>query len=171
MSAELAWARLEALAQRLLEHPRDSEPREPLRRHAALLRLWHFPSHGVQTTWTILTPGKKAADGSVPMVREIAWDRPADEARPGEELPTIRVRDAHLPADQVRYWIEEVMKLAVPLVVFNHVVGLDGDYYGLETYETSPFVRVQWWNDGPTEWRHLIDWASGLRRHLQAANA
>lgn len=171
MSAELAWARLEALAQRLLEHPKDIEPREPIRRFGSLLRLWHFPSHGPQTTWTILTPGKKAAPGSSPMVREVVWDRPVDETRVDADQPTIRVRDADLPAAEVQHWIEEGKKLAVPLLVFGQVVGLDGDYFGLETYETSPFARVQWWNDGPPEWRHLIDWVRGLRRYLQAANA
>lgn len=163
---ELAWARLEALAQRLLEHPKEIEPREPIRRYGSLLRLWHFPSHGLQTTWTILTPGKKAAEGSLPMVREVTWDRPADEkSLPGSQ-PTIRVRDATLPLTEFQHWIEEGAKLAVPPLVFGHTVGLDGDYHGLETYETSPFVRMQWWKDGPPEWRHFIDWATTLRQFL-----
>src|SRR5262249_59676897 len=74
-------AEIEAGARRLLEHRKDLEPREPIRRYSSLLRLWRFPAYGVQTTWTILTPGKKAPPGSAPMVREIVWDREADEKR------------------------------------------------------------------------------------------
>ena len=35
--------------------------------------------------------------------------------------------------------------------------------FGLETYEVSPSVRLQWWCDGPTEWRHFTDWFAALR--------
>ena len=67
--------------QRLLEHPKDLEPREPIRRYGSLLRLWHFPAFGPQVTWTILKPGKKAAANALPMAREVTWDRAADHLR------------------------------------------------------------------------------------------
>ena len=173
--SEQVWAELEARAQRLLEHPKDLEPREPIRHYGSLLRLWHFPAYGPQTAWTILTPGKKTPPLAGPMVRELTWHRAADHQRvfdapvvvkPGSAEPTLRLRDAPLPAEDFeRHWAQGA-GLAVPLLLQSHVVGLDGEYFGLETYETSPFVRVQWWCEGPAEWRHFTDWVAVLRQHL-----
>ena len=172
---EQIWAELEARAQRLLEHPKDLEPREPIRRYGSLLRLWHFPAFGPQVTWTILAPAKKASANAKPMVRELTWDRTADDlrifdprlvVRTGVLAPTVRVRDGDLPADELRRQLDAGAGLAVPVFLQSHTAGLDGEYFGLETYETSPFVRVQWWKDGPAEWRHFTDWVAGLRKFL-----
>jgi hypothetical protein len=174
---ERAWVELVAAAERYLEHPKDLPPRESIGCYGSLLRLWHFPDYGPQRTWTILAPGKKAPAGASPMVREVTWDRDGDSDRlftvPLETMsgalearPTIRLRDAFLPADELQERLAAAADLAVPLVIFSQKVGLDGEYFGLETYETSPFVRVQWWGPGPAEWRHWIDWATELRAFL-----
>jgi hypothetical protein len=170
---ENQWAELEARAQRLLEHPKDLEPREVIRLYGSLLRLWHYPVYGSQTTWTILSPGKKASPGSLPMVREVVWDRDADNERlfaSAESLtrdtatqPTLRVRDAVLPAPMLDRFLAQGASLSVPVIVLAKSGGVDGEYFGLETYEVSPFVRLQWWCDGPTEWRHFTDWVTALR--------
>ena len=122
------WATLEALAVRLLEHPKDLEPRDPIRRYGSLWRLWHFPPFAAQTTWTILTPGRKSPDGSPPLVREVSWDRARDNERisagSADARPSIRLRDAHLQEAELRRLIEEGARLAVPLVVFAKVVGV-----------------------------------------------
>src|SRR4051812_49725056 len=90
---ELAWAALEARAQRLLEHAREIEPRAGVRHHGSLWRFWHFPAFGHQTTWTVLTPGRRASQEAQPRVREVVWDRSADQQRifePGNEAaPTL----------------------------------------------------------------------------------
>jgi hypothetical protein len=178
---ERAWAELERLAQRLLEHPRELEPREPIRNYGSLLRLWHYPAFGLQRTWTLCLPGRKAAPGAAPLVREVAWDRRVDQQRlfgPGAGdsgalyvRPSLGLRDAFLPAAEVQLFLEEGARLAVPVVGFTERTGLDGDFYGIETYEVSPNVRLQWWQEGPVEWRHFTDWAAGLRglfmRHLE----
>jgi hypothetical protein len=176
-SQENAWAELEALAQRLLEHPKDLEPREPIRRYSSLWRLWHFPAFGRQTTWTILTPGRKAVAGAAPMVREVSWERTGDHQRVFDPIewpksgfnrqPTLSLRDAELPAERLQSFREAGSRLAVPVVVAASAVGVDGEFFGLETYEVSPFVRVQWWCAGPTEWRHFTDWVSSLRAFVQ----
>ncbi len=176
------WAALEALAVRLLEHPKDLEPRDPIRRYGSLWRLWHYPPFAPQTTWTLLTPGRKAADGASPLVREVSWDRARDNERVfgsagGEGVadprPSVRLRDGVLPVAELQHLIEEGGGLAVPLVVFARVVGVEQDLFGLETFEVSPNVRVQWWGEGPTEWRHFIDWVGAVRafvgRHLDQA--
>ncbi|MBY0525493.1 MAG: hypothetical protein K2R98_18955 [Gemmataceae bacterium] len=170
---EETWAELESRAQRVLEHPKDLEPREPIRRYGSFLRLWRFPAVGVQTTWTILLPGKKALPNSVPMVREVAWDQEADRNRIFDPVavrsssqPTIRLRDAALASDLLTSRLAIGGDLAVPLLGISCPIGVDGEFFGLETYEVSPFVRTQWWCDGPVEWRHLIDWVGELRSFL-----
>jgi hypothetical protein len=177
---EQTWAELEARAVRLLEHAKEVEPRDPVRRYGSLLRLWHFPAYGPQTTWTILTPGRKTPPGAGPLVREVTWDRPADDrrmaeapGRGGDAGPSLRLREAALPEAGLRELLEHGSHLAVPVVGCSHPVGLDGEHFGLETYEVSPGVRVQWWRDGPAAWRHFTDWAAGVRafllRHLDQA--
>jgi hypothetical protein len=175
LQPENAWAELETRAQRLLEHPRDLEPRDLIRRHGSLWRLWHFPAFGAHRTWTILQPGRKAPPDALPVVREITWDRDADHRRifdsPEASHPaqlSLRVRDAHLPPDDLQRFIEAGAKLAVPLIVLSGQVGLDGEFFGIETYEVSPFVRLQWWCAGPVEWRPLTDWVAALRSFLLA---
>ena len=46
VSPEMLWAELEARAQRLLEHAKEMEPRDAVRRYGTLLRLWQFPAFG-----------------------------------------------------------------------------------------------------------------------------
>jgi hypothetical protein len=174
---ETIWAELEALAQRRLEHPKDLEPREPIRRYSSLWRLWHFPAFGRQTTWTILTPGRKTPADAAPMVREVSWERTADHRRVFDPIewaksgfnrqPGLDIRDAFLPVDALQRLREEGSRLAVPIIVETKVVGVDGESFGLETYEFSPFVRVQWWCAGPAEWRHFTDWVGSLRAFVQ----
>lgn len=179
MSADLeqAWAELEARAQRLLEHAREVEPREPNQRYGSLLRLWHFPAFAPQVTWTILSPGRKAPAGAPPVVREVTWDRTRDHSRMFDAAegiepvpriaPSIRLRQATLPDDDLGRLMEVGANLTVPLVGCANANGLDAEYFGMETYAVSPNVRVQWWCEGPLEWRHFIDWVAGLRGFLQ----
>ncbi len=174
---EQAWAELEARAQRLLEHAREVEPRDPVRRYGSLLRLWHWTAFDRQTTWTILTPGRKAPPGAGPLVREVTWDRAADQRRlfdacaadssSAGNRPQIGLREAALPLPELQRLLAIGNQLMVPLVGVTQTVGLDGDYFGVETYEVSPNVRLQWWGTGPTEWRHFTDWVAEVRTILQ----
>jgi hypothetical protein len=158
---------LEARALRLLEHAKEVEPRDIVRRYGSLLRLWRFPAYGVQTTWTILAPGRKAPPGAPMLVREIVWDRPTDEQRGGTE-PSIRLRESMILEEHLQRLLAGGRELMVPVVGVASPMGLDGEHFGLETYTVSPSVRVQWWNAGPTEWRHFIDWVAELRAFLQS---
>lgn len=170
------WAQLEARAFRLLDHAKEVEPREAIRRYGSLLRLWHYPAFEAQRTWTILTPGRKVPAGTPSLVREVTWDRRVDHLRLFDSpaaiekgmgtQPTIRLREGILPEAELRRFLEAGAHLMVPIINAGNQVGLDGEYFGLETYAVSPNVRVQWWCDGPTEWRHFTDWVAGLRSFL-----
>jgi hypothetical protein len=171
--SETAWAELETRALRLLEHAKEVEPRAPVRRYGSLLRFWHYPAHGPQTAWTILRPGRKTPGAGWPKVREVTWDRVPDQQRlfdPDvlqagdlDSTPTLRLREADLPEREIQALVAAAADLAVPLVMFSHKVGLEGEYFGLETYEVSPSVRLQWWGAGPIEWRHFTDWCGQVR--------
>lgn len=170
---ESLWGELEGQAARLLEHPRDLDPRATIRAYGSLWRLWHYPPFAAQVTWTVLTPGRKAPPGAPPLVREVTWDRRRDHdklfdpaAASPSPNPAMQVRDAYLPADQLQRLVQEGARLAVPLIVFARAAPLDEEVFGLETYEVSPFVRVQWWGDGPPPWRHFTDWVTGVRAFL-----
>jgi hypothetical protein len=173
------WDQLQARAERLLEHPKDLPPRDPLRWYGSLWRLWHYPPYGLQTTWTVLLPGRKAPAGVPPRVREVTWDRPGDQERlfgAAEEVgpsPTVRARDAYLSVEGLQELVLEGGRLAVPLLEFVRRPMPDEELFGLETYEVSPFVRVQWWGEGPPGWRHFTEWIVRLRafllRHLDEA--
>jgi hypothetical protein len=174
--SEAAWAKLESRAQRLLEHAREVEPREPVRRHGSILRLWHYPAYGPQKSWTLLRSGRKTTEPRGARVREVTWDRGCDERRlfpsdvsraggAGSE-PTILLREADLEEAEVEALLSAAGNLAVPVVLFAHTVGLDGEFWGLETYEVSPSVRLQWWGRGPVAWRHFTDWFDQLRTLL-----
>ncbi len=173
MNADLerAWAELEARAHRLLEHAREVEPRPEVRTYGSLLRLWHFPAFGPQITWTILTPGRKTPAGSGPRVRELVWDRDADHRQVFERGrvagPSLLLRDASLPLTDLERILATGTTLTVPILLSGNTVGLDGEYFGLETYVVSPNVRAQWWREGPTEWRHFTDWVAELREFLR----
>jgi hypothetical protein len=171
-SSELMWAELEARAQRLLEHAKEVPPRDPVRRHGTLLRLWHYPAFGPPRTWTILQPGRKADVGAPTLTRELSWDRDADHQRVLERPdgrhpePAIALRQSALPAAELEALLAAGSNLAVPVLGIRHAVGVDGEFFGLETYEVSPNVRAQWWCAGPTEWHHFTSWVAELRKFL-----
>jgi hypothetical protein len=167
---ETDWVELEAHAVRLLEHAKEVEPRESVRPYGSLLRLWHFPAFGPQTTWTLLTPGRKAPADAPLLVREVTWDREGDHRRVFEQnqaaAPTLRLREAILVASELERLLALGASLTVPILLSGNTVGLDGEYHGLETYAVSPNVRAQWWCEGPVEWRHFTDWVAELRAFL-----
>jgi hypothetical protein len=168
---EILWAELEARSERLLEHAKEVEPRDRVRRYGSLLRLWHFPAFGPRRTWTILQPGRKVESGAATLVRELTWDRETDQQRifgqlDGQPIPGVRLREGNVPATELGALLEIGAGLSVSLVGVTHTVGIEGEFFGLETYEVSPNVRVQWWCGGPTEWHHFITWVDELRAFL-----
>lgn len=179
MSADrdLFWAEVQARAERLLEHAREVEPRDIVRRYSSHVRLWHYSAFGPHVTWTILTPGRKCPLDAPSLVREITWDQMADRRwvfdpseavrTPPVNRPIIQLREAALPVDRLEELLRDGASLAVPLLGFPGTLGLDGEFWGLENYQFSPNIRIQWWCEGPPVWRHFIDWVGLLRSFLR----
>ena len=174
---DVFWAELQTAAERLLEHAREVEPKEIARRYHSELRLWHYPSFGPHVSWTIFRRGrKKDVAGSPNLVREVTWDQFADRRwvyDPAEALriapvnrPIIRLREATLPEGPLEKIMGDGAALSVPLLGFPGTLGLDGERWGLENYQFSPRIRIDWFCDGPVAWRHFIDWVGALREFL-----
>ncbi len=173
---DLVWAELEARAERLLEHAREVEPRDIVRRYRSRLRIWHYPAFSPHVTWTILGAGRTSPPNAPPLVREITWDQMADRRwvfdssetlrTPPVSRPIIRLREAVLPVDALEELLREGAGLAVPLLGFPGTRGLDGERWGLENYEFSPRIRIDWFCEGPVSWRHFIDWVGAMRGFL-----
>jgi hypothetical protein len=172
------WRELDARARWALEHPELAEPREPIRRCAPELRLWHHPTFGVWRSWTIFVPGPREPDACRPLVRRVTWDYPGDRRRltdPIEGLaygffhtrPAISLRDAELPAATLTSLLSAGSLLAIPIAGVEECVGLDGESFGIESYGFLASVRLEWWCDGPKEWRELTGWVARVRSFLE----
>ncbi len=171
-------AELEARAQHALEHAEQLEPREAVSDFCPMLRLWHYPAFFDHKSWTIFCPiGPNRGNGSVP-IREVAWVRTHDLRRFADPLewlkqgsrtsPTIHTRDARMPTRDIQLLLAELAKVPVPTVGIEVQWGLDGEVFGFE--DCAPrflHARLEWWGDGPEEWRAFTQTVARLRTALQ----
>ena len=117
-------------------------------------------------------------DDARPMVREIIWDRPFDweifTGAPAESeqevalTPTLRVRDSYLPVKELKSLFETVIDLDIRMIGVKEPFGLDGETFGLEGYGPLHGIRLEWWCEGPDEWRDLTAWAAEMREFLKS---
>jgi hypothetical protein len=174
-------AELEARGLHALEHPEPPEPREWGQRFAPIVRLWRYPAFGAYTAWTLFAVTPRPGDREEPEVvhiREVTWDRPYDMGRFADPLegvrrgfrapPTIRERDGELPEGEWRAWRDGMARVAIPLVGVEGVVGLDGETFGIETYDGFNVFRLGWWCDGPREWWPFVRAVGRLREMMEA---
>jgi len=156
----------------LLEGADRIEPQDPIRNLPPQFRLWHYPAFSAHKSWTIF---KSRSQNSQSVVREVTWDFLADNARLDDPLvglkqgfhtnPTVVVRDGKLPDDEFSILIEEGRRLNIPLIGIEQGVGLDGEISGIELFGFDR-VRLEWWCEGPMEWRALTDWVEKFRVFL-----
>jgi hypothetical protein len=165
---------LEERARWELEHPEQLEPRQAVEHAYQVLRLWYHPAFSDYVCGAVLRPRGRNANTSTLLIRRVVWKRTTDMQRFADPLewlkqgyrvpPTITVDDAPLPADQFAALLAEVALAPVPLVGIAVPLGLDGETCGFEQME-SPFlhVRLQWWCDGPEEWREFTRCIARMR--------
>ena len=156
----------------LLEGADRIEPQDPIRNLPPQIRLWHYPAFSAHKSWTIF---KSRSQNSQSVVREVTWDFLADNARLADPLvglkqgfhtnPTVVVRDGKLPDDEFSILIEQGRRLNIPLIGIEQRVGLDGVTSGIELFGFDR-VRLEWWCEGPKEWRALTDWVKKFRVFL-----
>jgi hypothetical protein len=157
-------ATLQDLAQRALEHPDLLEPRASHQ----VLRLWRDPAFGNPTTWAVyeLQAGASSSRSShlspQLVLRAVTWDRRHDLERFADPLqgiregfsapPTMHLRDGQIARKPVDSWLEEVRQMSIPVLGVVPSKGLDGEFWGIEVDQPFLLVRLQWWEEGPTEW-------------------
>src|SRR5262245_5781501 len=157
----------------ILESADVIEPRDPVRSLLPEIRLWHYPAFSAHKSWTIF---KSRSQNSQSVVREVTWDFLADSVRLTDPLiglkqgfhtnPSISVRDGKLlNNDELSILIEKGRRLNIQLIKIGRRLGLDGEFSGVESYGFDR-MRLEWWCEGPEEWRSLIDWVVNLRNFL-----
>jgi len=166
---EREFGELSARAAELLERPDVRLPH-----HAALLRLWHYPSFSRFSSWLVYLP--HARRDEAPVVIESVWDRRFDAARfsgPTEGLkhgfstePTMAVRRGELPAEELSGRVASLRRIVVPPFLDDGAIVLDGDAFGVETYASKTAARLSWWSSWYEEWRPLVSWADSMRSFL-----
>jgi hypothetical protein len=159
-----------------LEHAEELEPRASVRRRTASLRLWQYPARGAFSSWTVLSPRGLSAEGPPTLVREVVWDRFHEAARLTDPMegrrrgfhrhPTLAVRDAEVDETELSQLMEQAKRISIPVVAIEECPGLDGVTCGLATDGFLGAVRLEWWCDGPREWRDLIAWAGEMQAFL-----
>jgi len=175
---ESAFGELEKRALWALEHSEEIEPRETIRHLWRQMRLWHYPSNGLYKSWTVSVSMPPDRDDARPMVREITWDRPFDRDvlsgapdSSGHELtiePTLKVRDAYLPVKELKSLFETAIDLDIRMIGVKEPFGLEGETFGLEGYGPLHGIRLEWWCEGPEEWRDLTTWAAEMREFVKS---
>jgi len=139
-----------------------------------LLRLWHYPSFSRSSSWLVFLP--HARRDETPVVVESVWNRQFDTERlliPLEGLkhgfstePTISIRRGELDAGELSARVASLRRIVLPPFLEDDIVPLDGDTFGVETYESKAAARLVWWSEWHEEWGPLVSWAESLRRFL-----
>jgi hypothetical protein len=143
-----------------------------------------FGTDAEPTTWMVFVPCQPGE--REPVVREATWRRTPDLERLYDLVrqrgrvvtfePTIRVRDAAVPAGDLDALLREAASFQVPLVwldsemaVTTDVGAVGFDFFSLDG--PPAVLRVQWSCDRPPEWEPVVAWADRLRGLLQGCLA
>jgi hypothetical protein len=157
------WRELEDVAERVLKHP----PGGP-KRHNALLRIWRYPSFTPYTSWTVYRSIDR--DKLDLFIRELIWDRPKDAGRFSNPLegiateamfrpiPTITQRSVQTESIQAFECIESLQRILLPPFHLDGCLGVDGEGFGVETFNFANSSKLRWWSNPPQEWYEISKW-------------
>lgn len=64
--------------------------------------------------------------------------------------------------------LSKLKQLNLPLSVEYFPTGYDGTSYYLEIFSPSAkIISINWWQDGPAEWKSIIDWYHKMINYLR----
>jgi hypothetical protein len=169
------WDLLQTDAMLLLEKP-DKYLFENRSKRNPAIRIWHYPSFEQHYSWTIYKPAP-LEPLALYQLQEISWDRAQDYARMHNPLngvrhalhfapvPTINVRmteisSGELARDEIDTRIDSLSNLHLKPFIQDRPWGLDGEPWGVELFAFGGMSRLEWWCEGPQEWRELVDWTA-----------
>ncbi len=186
-------AELERCAVAKLKAAFDLEPRDALSGVSPLVRLWRYPSFEPYRSWLICTSlpelnviaqtAKVRVANSIDQltkVRQVIWDRPHDMERLidpmvglrcgfGSEPQALKVRDVVLTSAGLLEWFQKGKSLPMPSWQHEGSAGCDGETFGFESYGFLGRLCVEWWCDGPLDWKPFTDWVAEGRSLLESA--
>ena len=86
--------------------------------------------------------------------------------------PTVRVRDAAVPADRLAALLAEAARFRVPVMWFGDTESVTSDVggRGFEFFsrdQPPAVVTLEWSFDTPAEWEPVLEWCGRLRRFLE----
>lgn len=184
----ISWELINARAWWLLEHTSNLKPSREVDGLMTYghprLRLWDdaggFGSESEPMSLTVFDPFHDTSRR--PIVREAVWNRTSDLRRLHamvEDIkrevavePTIAVRDAEVPADQLTAILLAGKDLFIPVVWMDEMkaVTCDVGAVGFEFFsrdQPPAVLRVTWSYDTPNQWEPIKEWIARLRVFLE----
>lgn len=152
--------------------------------HTSILRLWHYSAFESALSWMI-------CHSATPLtfVRQVTWEQITDQERSLDRLqgsperfvdrikhtkegtysrPTLLIKDFSIETVQYQPYVSEFAQHAIPALVPDYPpLGMDGAFSGIETSSFgNTRLSLEWWGDGPHEWKAVIATAQRLRQFL-----
>jgi hypothetical protein len=139
---------------------------------SVIVLIWRYPAFEPYQSWSLVK------DEDRWLIRRTTWDHPTDYQRASDPLkqaafmidrdpaPTIEIVDVRTSTRFAEQIVERVSGLPVPSPLASDWVGADGAMNGIETQRGE--VHVEWWCEGPPDWRVFTEEVERLRLELDA---
>jgi hypothetical protein len=168
---------LESRAHSHLINAENLEPTEMVQQLLTVCRLWNYPSFKVHKSWTVFMPPSSESRSDITFAREVTWNRPEDLERLSDPLiglkkgfdlnPSIEVKDAIVNLKDFYLELDKLNSINIPVVPKSEVFGLDGEIRGFHHCLPNKEIKLQWWFDGPIEWKDLTCWQTEMQEFLE----
>lgn len=132
-----------------------------------ILRLWENPSFDPTFNW-LISEDREQDNYYVRQTQSHRSYRQLVEKEWFESAKHLIFKEAQLDRSELFNWLEKSKTLAIPMIGVKGPVGYDGVYYGFEYYIHDARCKIQWWGDGPKEWKPIIDWYHDFVAWLQS---
>lgn len=71
-----------------------------------------------------------------------------------------------LEADIIEAKLSRMKQLDIPMMLDDAPLGYDGTSYELELGGHRAYVKLGWWESGPTGWKPIIEWFNDMVEYL-----
>jgi hypothetical protein len=148
----------------LLRHPEQAGLHLLVKGRRVILRIVHEPAFTAHRSWSLYAPSQDDARLLVlRLTREPSVD-PID--------PKLVNRVAYLDPAAAANLLVEGAAIRVP--VFDngrrHGIGIDGEIWTFRSGDLFTGASLEWWCDGPPEWKPFADWARRVAAFLDSAH-
>jgi hypothetical protein len=140
-----------------------------------LLKLWKIPSFEPPVGWNIfykhpIFAQRRKDPRSIPYVQKTYFQSRSQNLQ--YFLTAVRYQEAPLLRDNLNDFLTNISQLAIPPIIEKFGSGADGTSFGFEIpgYGFGSFC-IDWWHDGPDEWRPVTTWYHKLVEFLEVAIA